>query len=395
MPPTEHALLAQISTMTGDEHYKRLILCHCHDFENSSPASFNAAIHPGDQMLIHSLREHRDAGAAFSQYFNIASQQYSAARQILRALFGAQASEIDVLDFACGYGRLLRFLSLAMPPSRIWASDLQPDAVDFVRDAFGVHGVLSETHPRAFDPGRRFDFIWVASLFSHLPDALFKAWLARLIALLTPRGVLCFSVRDVGLLREGDRLSASAIHYATRSENADLATDIYGTSYAGEAFVRNALEAATGDERPHWRLRKALANEQDLYVVAADPRRDLSALREFRRGPWGWVDVRELSDDGVLHLQGWAASLDDGAVECVEIEVDGSPYRCTTSITRPDVAAAFGDDRLAHSGWEFRRDLGRDACAVHIAVSARSARGETALLYAGDIRRASGGVAGR
>jgi hypothetical protein len=211
-----------------------------------------------------------------------------------------------------------------------------------------------------------------------------------LTALLTPRGILCFSVRDVGLLPESADSSASAIHYATRSENADLATDIYGTSYADESFVSAALQAATGDNRPYWRLRKALASEQDLYVVAADPRRDLSSLCGFRRGPWGWVDVRELSGEGVLHLQGWAASLDDGAVECVEIEVDGAPYRCETSIARADVASAFADDRLVHSGWEFRCDLGRDAREARIAVSARSARGESALLYAGDIRRGEG-----
>jgi SAM-dependent methyltransferase len=387
MSRTEQALLAQIRIMTRDAHYKRLVLRHCRGIDPTTAVSrFNAEIHPGDQMLIHSLREHRDAGAAFSQYFNIALQQCSAAQQILHAFFGAHANELDVLDFACGYGRLLRFLSLAIPPTRIWASDLQSDAVDFVRDAFGVHGVPSHADPHAFEPGRRFDFIWVASLFSHLPDGLFKAWLARLTALLTPRGVLCFSVRDVGLMPESAGLSASGIHYATCSENADLATDIYGTTYAGEAFVRTALQAATGDNRPYWRLHKALANEQDLYVVAADPHRDLSKLRGFRRGPWGWVDVRHLSGDGVLRLQGWAASLDDGAVECVEIEVDGAPYRCATGIPRPDVAAAFGDDRLAQSGWEFRCDLGREACEARIAASTRSARGESALLYAGSVR---------
>jgi hypothetical protein len=107
-------------------------------------------------------------------------------------------------------------------------------------------------------------------------------------------------------------------------------------------------------------------------------------LSGFRRGPWGWVDVREISD-GVLHLQGWAASLDDGDIECVEIEVDGALHRCTTGIARPDVVTAFGDDRLAHSGWEFRSSLGADAREARIAVGARSARGETALLYAGSV----------
>lgn len=384
MIDADAALLAQIDRMCADAYYRRLVLGFCDGIDATEAARFNGTIHPGDQMLLHSLREYRDAGAAFAQYFNVASQQHAAARQVMRAAFGDE-TEIDVLDFACGYGRLLRFLSLSIGPSRIWASDIQADATAFVGSAFGVHTLPSHADPARFEPGRRFDFIWVASLFSHLPQALFRAWLARLIALLTPRGVLCFSVRDAALLPGRDALPDSGLAYAAESENAGLATEIYGTAYASERFVRGALHAATRDDQPYVRLPRALANEQDLYVVAADPRRDLAPLRAFRRGAWGWVDVRSLSGDGSLSLQGWAASLDDGSVEEVEIEVDGVRYACRTSVERPDVAAAFGDDRLARSGWSFRCDL--DVRSARVAVSARTARGEGALLYAGAIRR--------
>jgi hypothetical protein len=195
--------------------------------------------------------------------------------------------------------------------------------------------------------------------------------------------VLCFSVRDASLLASS-LMPESGIVYAPHSENSELAGDIYGTTYADEAFVRDALRRASGDDRPYVRLRKALANEQDLYIVAADPNRDLDALKTFRRGPWGWVDVRRIAN-GTLELQGWAASPDDGLVERVDIELDGIVHSCRTTILRPDVAAAFGDRRLAYAGWEFRRDLGADACSARIAVSAATARGERALLYTGDI----------
>ena len=67
------------------------------------------------------------------------------------------------------------FLGLIVAPGRIWASDLQTDAVDFVRDTFGVQALASHADPARFAPERRFDFIWVASLFSHLPESLFHA----------------------------------------------------------------------------------------------------------------------------------------------------------------------------------------------------------------------------
>ena len=384
MHQAEQSLLDELNAMCGDDRCRRIVLDHCPGIDPAAATgAFNARIHPRDQMLLHSLRHHRDAGAAFSQYFGIALQQYGSARQIMQILFGGAAGDIDVLDFACGYGRLLRFLGLAMPSSRIWASELQTDAVAFVEHAFGVQTFASKADPARFTPGRQFDFIWVASLFSHLPEPLFHAWLAKLISLLTPRGVLCFSVRDAALMPEGEARPASGIAYVQASENADLGTDIYGTTYADEAFVRRALRIATGDERPLRRLPRALANEQDLYVVAADLQRDLSGLAAFRRGPWGWLDRRDLSRSGELRLQGWAASLDDGTVESVEIDIDGRVHRCVTGIARPDVSTAFADARLAHAGWELRCALDAGVRAVRIAVSARTTRGESALLYVG------------
>lgn len=389
MTDTEAALSAAVERMCADAAYRRLVLGLAGDIDvDRALARFNTTIHPGDQMLLHSLREHRDAGAAFSQYFNIALQQHAAARQLMRAAFGADANDIDVLDFACGYGRLLRFLSLAIEPRRIWASDLQRDAVDFVHGAFGVQALASHADPARFEPGHRFDFIWVASLFSHLPEPLFHAWLARLIAALAPRGVLCFSVRDASLLADRSAMPSSGLAYARESENDGLAGEIYGTAYASERFVRDALRIAARDGRPYLRLPRALANEQDLYVVAGDPARDLAPLAAFRRGPWGWVDVRRLADDGSLHLQGWAASLDDGEVDAVEIDVDGVRHTIRTSIMRPDVAAALGDTRVARSGWALRCDVG-DKRSVRVVASARTARGERALLYAGDVARAA------
>ena len=393
MQPTEQSLLDEVGAMCADAGFRQTVLAHCPGADTSGVRDFNARIHPRDQMLLHSLRHHRDAGAAFSQYFGIALQQYASARQILDLLYGAEVRELEVLDFACGYGRLLRFLGLAVPPERIWASELQPDAVAFAAAAFGVQAIASHADPAQFVPDRRFDFIWVASLFSHLPEVLFHAWLAKLLDLLTPQGVLCFSVRDAALLPAGEVLPASGIAYVGHSENAELGADIYGTTYADEAFVQRAVQAATCDRRPVQRLPKALAHEQDLYVVAADPARDLSALNAFRRGPWGWLDRRSLSPSGELRLQGWAASLDDGAVDSVEIDIDGQRHRCPTGLARPDVSAAFADERLGGAGWQFVHQLGHGATTARVTVSARTHRGEMALLYAGAIHADASGVA--
>jgi len=379
--------LDELKALCEDDRCRRIVLETCPGIDAAaSLARFNTQIHPRDQMLLHSLQHHHDAGAAFSQYFSIARQQYGSAQQILHRLFGADAARVDVLDFACGYGRLLRYLTLALPPAHLWASELQADAIAYVADAFGVQAIASHADPARFQPERSFDVIWVASLFSHLPEALFHAWLAKLHSLLTPRGVLCFSVRDAALLPAGETLPESGIVYLERSENADLATDIYGTTYASEPFVRRAAARAAGAAPALHRLRRALANEQDVYVLARDSQRDLSMLNGFRRGPWGWVDQRVLMASGTLRLQGWAASLDDGDVDHVRIEVGGQVFRCATGIARPDVSAAFDDERLGFAGWRFEHELGAGVHAADIAVTVHSQQGEVSPLYVGRVR---------
>ncbi|QBB71648.1 class I SAM-dependent methyltransferase [Pseudolysobacter antarcticus] len=387
MNATELFLLEQSRTVCASTEFKAAVLSCCPQLPGKIDAEdLNTTIHSNDQMFTHSLQHHQVAGAAQSQYFNISLQQFSAMRQIQQHFFGSNNDDVKVLDFACGYGRLLRFLSLAMPRENLFASELQADALVFVTHEFGVTGLPSHADPEQFQPGKNFDFIWVASLFSHLPESLFDAWLARLIDVLTPNGVLCFSVRDSSLLAGNTLMPESGIVYETRSENADLDTDIYGTAYASETFVAQSLRRALGHEQPYFRLRKALAQEQDLYIVAKDPTRDLSGLHEFRRGAWGWVDVRTLSSSGELRLQGWAGSLDDGALGSVEIIVNGTRHHCPIDIVREDVSEAFADDRLKKSGWDFRCELGAETKQAWLEVTAQTARGERALLYVGAIR---------
>jgi SAM-dependent methyltransferase len=374
-----------IALMCSDGSLRRTLLEHCSGVDPTSDhARFNTRIHPDDQMLTHSLAHHGNANAAFSQYFSIALQQHRSFREIRRLLFAEDAgSDFEILDFACGFGRMLRFLALSLSPQQIWASELQADALAFVGENFGVHTLASHADPSRFVPDRRFDMIWVASLFSHLPETLFHAWLARLTSLLKPDGVLCFSVRDVSQLPAATQLPANGFLYDRSSENASLDGEIYGTAWASEAFVTRAVHAATGDQRTPYRLPRALANEQDIYVVAADPYRNLSVLGGFRRGPWGWLDQASVSESGQLHLQGWAASLDDGEIDHVEIEFDGATNKIQTGIARPDVVAAFDDKRMARAGWEFRCNLDQRVAPGKLAISAHSKGGETALIHLG------------
>jgi len=385
-------LLAQARALCADPCLRDAVWRHCQHLPSGVEASqLDTGIHAGDQMLLHSLHHHREANASFAQYFNVGLQQYHAAQQVLRALFPGATDRIQVLDFACGYGRLLRFLSLALPRENLHASEIQPEALGHVRDRYGVCAIASGATPDEFRPGTRFDAIWVASLFSHLPERLFEAWLRRLMQALAPDGVLCFSVHGACLVPEGHEMPAGGVLFFPQSENADLDASVYGTTYVSDAWMAAVIGRVCGQDRPWFRIPRGLAHEQDLYVVPARADRDLSALEGFRRGPWGWADERRLDEDGQLHLRGWAASLDDGALPFVEITVGEVTHVCPTGLPREDVARVLGDPRLARSGWEFRLRVAPADGPLRVVVSAPTRGDGSALLFCGHFARPTPG----
>ena len=352
---------------------------------DAGSGGFSTEIPPGCQMLDFSLRHHRDAALSVSQYFAVALQQYQTLRQIIDRVFDDSQS-LQVLDFACGYGRLLRFLVHSLRPEQIWAAEIQPEAVDYVTHRFGVHGLRSTPAPEAFRPGQKFDVIWVASLFSHLPDGLFRRWLNQLAGLLQPGGILCFSVHDEALLDDAMVMPDGGLLYTAASENEDLDGEIYGTTFVSEAFVQSAIRSALGHGLDYRRFNKLLAHEQDVYICVGPEGPDLSALEDFRRGPRGWVDDYHRDKDHLV-LQGWAASIDDGDLDVLEISFAGRVVRLKPDEPRANVARVLDDPRLSDCGFTVRIPWPEAEASPYLVISAISRRNERALVFAGQLYR--------
>lgn len=338
------------------------------------------AVPEGDQMLAHSLAHHRNAAIALSQYFNISIQQFNCFRQIAEWAFDDPPENLRVLDFACGYGRLLRFLVAWLPKNNIHGAEIQADALELNKRLFGIEGHLSGSDPEAFSIDQRFDMIWVASLFSHLPDRLFRAWLGKLHALLAPGGVLCFSVRDESQF--AGAMPATGFVYRPESERIPIDSSIYGTAWASERYVRRAVESSVSEPVDCVRIPRALAMEQDLYLLYCDRSAPIRP-EQFRRGPWGWVDRMQRSPNGRIRIEGWAGSLDQNRIDTVEVRIDGNPARISPGIERPDVAQAFDNPALERSGFEFDATLPEPNASGFVEVSAIGQNNDRALLYAG------------
>lgn len=313
---------------------------------------FNAVLSENDEMYLFALRAHQgNKDRASIEILSTGKQSFNVVRSIAEWRFGGLSNIDSFLDFAGGYGRLTRFLVQDLSPSKIWACDIYEDALQFQSEQFGVNTTVSTLAPEDYHDKRRYDYIFVASLFSHLPEDNFIGWLRKLYNLLTPAGILVFSVHDTAVtpahLGSGDQ----DILFAAESESRTLDKNMYGTSYVSENFVRAAIFKATGKTVYH-REKRGLWSFQDVYVISKDDHVNFLDLH-VSQGPSGYLDICRTTENGEIFFDGWAADFSkDADIKSVEISLNGkTTLSCLSTGERPDVENAFHNRKGLHSGF--------------------------------------------
>jgi SAM-dependent methyltransferase len=96
----------------------------------------------------------------------------SAGREIRASLdaAGKVVSTGAVLDFPCGYGRILRFLKEMFPDSHIVGAEIETAALNFCQRTFSVQGYPSAPSFKSLSLPHRFDLIWCGSLLTHINE---------------------------------------------------------------------------------------------------------------------------------------------------------------------------------------------------------------------------------
>lgn len=319
-----------------------------------------------DEML--SWAESHRAGSrqqALVTYFSGGLMAARVVEAVLAWRFGAEGRP-RVLDFASGWGRVTRFLVRRRDAADLTVSDIDGAAVAWQRRRFGVGGFPSAARPADLACDGRFDAVVCLSLFSHLPDASFHAWLARLVELVAPGGLLLFSVHGESELPPGRTMPASGIHFEAVSESERLDKASYGSAWVSEGFVAAAL-ASLGRPALAWRrFPRGLWHFQDLYLVLPDGSAEPAAC-ELPDEPRGALDGWGRRPTGEAELSGWAASA-RGPARRVEVLLGGRQVAATTPASpRLDVAALLGEAARA-SGWSVTLPRGEAARAGEVLV---------------------------
>ncbi|WP_293128472.1 methyltransferase [Microcoleus sp. bin38.metabat.b11b12b14.051] len=317
------------------------------------PEDFKPNICEDDEMYLFALSNTKDdRDRALVRYYSLGRRILDTVKQVVDWHFGSFDNVPSFLDFACGYGRFTRFLIQEIPPERIWVSDIYANAVKFQSEYFAVSGIVSTGKPENYLIERKFDCILANSFFSHMPERTFTSWLQNLYDLLTPQGILMFSVHDECLRAAHVEMPASGILFSPLSESQSLDKEEYGTTYVTQKFVKDMVAKVSGGKAFVHRIEKGICRFQDLYLVTNELNRDFSELK-FNHHPEGYIDVAAFTNNENLYLEGWAADMNvGGKIEEVQVLVNGKlVQRCEPFYDRPDVAGHFESELALQSGW--------------------------------------------
>ena len=229
------------------------------------------AIHQKDHLLQYILThstsaiQHGSEGP-LREFFIQGERDAKQALAVMREL--GHAPDDKVLEFASGYGRVTRHLRLA----NLTACDIHGDAVTFLNESLDVCAIRSTDNPLDFNPGESYDFIFVLSLFSHLPDHMFGPWLAKLYSLLAPGGHLMFTTCGEAAVALNPLLASSmnydtGITFLAVSDQPDLDLAGYGTSVVSPEYVRTQVTRCTTGQLTSFRA-GAWWQTQDEWIVA-------------------------------------------------------------------------------------------------------------------------------
>lgn len=139
-------------------------------------------IMPGDHMYFEANPAH---------YFSVGS---SALHCVEAAAIAARREAFaEMLDFACGSGRVARWLRAAFPGARLSVSDLRKDSLEWLSANLGAEPWLSSDDIGALTPPRAFDLVWCGSLITHLPENASRATFQAFARWLAPGGIAVVS----------------------------------------------------------------------------------------------------------------------------------------------------------------------------------------------------------
>jgi SAM-dependent methyltransferase len=104
------------------------------------------------------------------------------------------ATRKSILDFGCGCGRILAGWEGVLGQARLTGADINPKLVPFCQENIRFATVVQcGAYPPLPFPSGAFDFVYAASVFTHMKEQALHDWAAEMARVLEPGGALMIS----------------------------------------------------------------------------------------------------------------------------------------------------------------------------------------------------------
>jgi SAM-dependent methyltransferase len=203
----------------------------------------------------------------------------SAVRNINEALSRSTAVGAiqSVLDFPCGYGRVLRYLVKQFPQAEVCAAEIDNEAVAYCVKAFGAVGFRSETDFKKISFERKFDLIWCGSLITHLKEKAILELLDFLSGCLNLGGLLMitthgdFAVKLIehkpdlyGLSQDAAKSIAESYYHKGYGYTNYPGQNDYGITACSPQWMRSQIQQIGGLQEIYFKA-QGWDNHQDVF----------------------------------------------------------------------------------------------------------------------------------
>jgi len=176
--------------------------------------------------------------------FELSKQSLSFYRKVKKyfQIFGAKPlSEAHILDFGCGWGRIIRYFARDVPAGALFGCDPDDQILNMCSE-LRVPGILrrSDYHPHRLPFELKFDLVYAFSVFTHLSERVYMEALESIHRALAPGGLLVLTIRP--------RMFIDQRGIELRNAGAEEIRNIYECYDRGEyAFFPYHLAPVDGD----------------------------------------------------------------------------------------------------------------------------------------------------
>ncbi len=152
----------------------------------------------------------------------------------------------SVLDFGCGCGRTLMWLTRLNPGSSYFGTDTDRESVEWCRRHLAGTFTLNSPLPPLPYADNRFDLVYAISVFTHLSKDFQAQWATELHRVLRPGGLLLLTIHGDSSRKDLSRqelatLEADGVLFRTSRKMKGILPSWYQTALHSPTFLQGLL----------------------------------------------------------------------------------------------------------------------------------------------------------